>query len=149
MEQGFRSRTIAIVIVSISVVLGMTIIIATQEASSRLAWSLARDKGLLFSRFLQDLHPRLDVPLWSLLLVWLLTFLCGFLYLASKTGEKPLTSKRNIEVCTNYYLFKSFKCNCGLVRYPSAAVIRHSYHSGNCSKAINDLPVPWTQFPST
>ncbi|PIG88379.1 amino acid permease family protein [Aspergillus arachidicola] len=86
MEQGFRSRTIAIVIVSISVVLGMTIIIATQEASSRLAWSLARDKGLLFSRFLQDLYPRLDVPLWSLLLVWLLTFLCGFLYLASKTA---------------------------------------------------------------
>lgn len=104
MEQGFRSRTIAIVIVSFSVVLGMTIIIATQEASSRLAWSLARDKGLLFSRFLQDLHPRLDVPLWSLLLVWLLTFVCGFLYLASKTGEEPLTSKWNIEVCTNCHL---------------------------------------------
>ncbi|OKP09944.1 Choline transport protein [Penicillium subrubescens] len=68
------------------IVLSMTIIIATQEASSRLAWSLARDKGLLFSQHLQDIHPRFDVPMWGLLLVWLLTFTCGFLYLASKTG---------------------------------------------------------------
>ncbi|KAJ5523499.1 hypothetical protein N7513_013043 [Penicillium frequentans] len=90
MEQGFRSRTIAIVIVSLSIVMAMTIIIATQEASSRLAWSLARDKGLLFSQHLQDLHPHLEVPIWSLLLVWLLTFLCGFLYLASKTGSSVI-----------------------------------------------------------
>ncbi|KAE8419611.1 hypothetical protein BDV36DRAFT_282047 [Aspergillus pseudocaelatus] len=85
MEQGFRSRTIAIAISSVTIILSLTIIIATQEASSRLAWSLARDDGLLFSRRLQQLHPQLDIPLWSLLLVWILTFLCGFIYLASQT----------------------------------------------------------------
>ncbi|KAB8219530.1 hypothetical protein BDV33DRAFT_191989 [Aspergillus novoparasiticus] len=85
MEQGFRSRTIAIVIVSISIVMAMTIIIATQEASSRLAWALARDKGLLFSQYIEHVHPHLEVPIRSLLLIWVLTFICGFLYLASQT----------------------------------------------------------------
>jgi choline transport protein len=89
MEQGFHSRTIAIVVVSISTLLALTIIIATQEASSRLAWALARDKGLLFSKHLEDIHPHLDIPLWGLLLVWILTFLCGFLYLASRAGKSP------------------------------------------------------------
>ncbi|KAF7621043.1 amino acid permease family protein [Aspergillus flavus] len=86
MEQGFRSRTIAIVIVSISIVMAMTIIIATQEASSRLAWVLARDKGLLFSQYIEHVHPHLEVPIRSLLLIWVLTFICGFLYLASQTA---------------------------------------------------------------
>jgi amino acid transporter len=147
MEQGFRSRTIAMVIVSFSIVLSMTIIIATQEASSRLAWSLARDKGLLFSQHLQDIHPRFDVPMWGLLLVWLLTFTCGFLYLASKTGKKPLKSKGIVKSVLTTLRQISFQCNYRLFRYSSAAIIRRTYSSSNCSKAINNLLVSCTQLP--
>lgn len=147
MEQGFRSRTIAIVIVSLSIVMAMTIIIATQEASSRLAWSLARDKGLLFSQHLQDLHPHLEVPIWSLLLVWLLTFLCGFLYLASKTGKEPLKPNGMVKSVLTTLRQISLQCNYRLVCYSSAVIIRHTYSSSNCSKAINDLLVPCTQLP--
>lgn len=147
MEQGFRSRTIAIVVVSLSIVMAMTIIIATQEASSRLAWSLARDKGLLFSWYLQDLHPRLDVPMWSLLLVWLLTFICGFLYLASKTGREPLRPNGILKSVLTTLHQISRQCNCRLVSYSSATIIRHTYSSSNCSKTINNLLVHYTQLP--
>ncbi|KAE8335735.1 hypothetical protein BDV24DRAFT_155792 [Aspergillus arachidicola] len=85
MEQGFRSHTIAIIITCFATAMALTIIIATQEASSRLVWAFARDNGLLFSHHLQKIQPHLDVPLWSLFFVWLLTSLCAFLYLASKT----------------------------------------------------------------
>ena len=101
MEQGFRSRTIAIVIVSISIVMAMTIIIATQEASSRLAWALARDKGLLFSQYIEHVHPHLEVPIRSLFLIWVLTFICGFLYLASQTGKEPLKSNAIVKAVLN------------------------------------------------
>ncbi|PIG85563.1 hypothetical protein AARAC_007327 [Aspergillus arachidicola] len=86
MEQGFRSHTIAIIITCFATAMALTIIIATQEASSRLVWAFARDNGLLFSHHLQKIQPHLDVPLWSLFFVWLLTSLCAFLYLASKTA---------------------------------------------------------------
>lgn len=89
LEQGFQSRTGAIVITSLTVFMAVFIIIATQETSSRLAWALARDHALLFSGDLAKIHPRLDVPLWGVILVWAMTFLCGFLYLASSTGKQP------------------------------------------------------------
>lgn len=89
MEQGFRSRIFAVVIVSLSIVMAMFIVFAVQETSSRLAWSLARDNGLIFSKYIQRIHPQLDVPVWGLLLVWILTLACGFLYIASQTGKKP------------------------------------------------------------
>lgn len=90
MEQGFRSHTIATVITCFATVMALTIVIATQEASSRLVWAFARDNGLVFSHHLQKIQPHLDVPLWSLFFVWFLTSLCAFLYLASREGNYPL-----------------------------------------------------------
>ncbi|OJD11807.1 hypothetical protein AJ78_07489 [Emergomyces pasteurianus Ep9510] len=90
--QGFRSRAMGLAMVSIGVVMVLFMVFAIQETSSRLVWSLARDNGLIFSKHLDRIHPTLDIPLWALLLVWLLTFLCGFIFLASHTAFSAIVS---------------------------------------------------------
>ncbi|KAL2839269.1 amino acid transporter [Aspergillus pseudoustus] len=86
LEQGLRSRTFALVLTAFTIVMALFIIIASQETSSRMVWALARDHGLVFSRHLEKIDSHLDVPIWGLFLVWLMTSLCGFLYLASQTA---------------------------------------------------------------
>ncbi|PGG99041.1 hypothetical protein GX51_06457 [Blastomyces parvus] len=90
--QGLRSRPMALAMVSIGVVMVLFMVFAIQETSSRLAWSLARDNGLIFSKYLNRIHPTLDIPLWGLFFVWLLTFLCGFIFLASHTAFSAIVS---------------------------------------------------------
>lgn len=63
---------------------------AVQETTSRLAWSFARDNGLIFSAHLEQIHPYWQVPVWSLLLTWAFLAISGCIYLASSTGTAIL-----------------------------------------------------------
>lgn len=85
-QQGFRSTTGTVVYVVLLMVMTIFVLNAIQETSSRLAWSFARDNGLIFSSKLAQMHPRLEVPVWSLLLTWFLLVVCGCIFVASKTG---------------------------------------------------------------
>ncbi|KAJ5605758.1 hypothetical protein N7510_008539 [Penicillium lagena] len=88
--QIFRSTTIANALTIIGVVMAVFIIIAVQETSSRLAWSFARDEGIVFSKFIKRIDPRLDVPIFGLLSTWSLVFVCGLIYLGSATAINAL-----------------------------------------------------------
>lgn len=86
----------ATAITIITIVMAIFIAIAVQETSSRLAWSFARDNGLIFSKYLESIHPKLDVPVYAIVFTWFLLFVCGLIYLASKTGKINLkTSQSN------------------------------------------------------
>ena len=80
----------ATAIAIIMVIMVMFVVIAIQETSSRLAWSFARDEGIIFSKYMQRIHPKLDVPIFALLFTWLLVFICGLIYLGSSTGKSVI-----------------------------------------------------------
>lgn len=76
----------ATIFIAIAMVMAIFILNAVQETSSRLAWSFARDNGLVFSSTLSQIHPKLQVPVWSLLLTYGLLVVSGCVYVASTTG---------------------------------------------------------------
>jgi choline transport protein len=85
--QGMRSQTAAVVFTCVGVVLCWFILNAIVQTSSRITWSLARDNGLLFSRFFETIHPRLEVPVNALVLNWVILLICGCIFVASQTGK--------------------------------------------------------------
>jgi len=64
---------------------GVFAIIGSQQTSSRLTYSFARDNTLVLSKFIGRIHPTLDVPVWALLANWLVVFVVGCIYLGSTT----------------------------------------------------------------
>ncbi|KAJ0382418.1 hypothetical protein COL922a_012610 [Colletotrichum nupharicola] len=50
-------------------------------SGSRLVWSMARDNGTPFSRYLSHIHPRLNVPVRAILVQAVFNLLFGLLYL--------------------------------------------------------------------
>lgn len=70
----------------IAMVMTIFILNAIQETSSRLAWSFARDNGLIFSSTFAQIHPKLQVPVWSCLLTYGVLVICGCVFVASTTG---------------------------------------------------------------
>lgn len=59
---------------------------ASQQTTSRLLWAFGRDNGFIFSKIFSALSPRLEVPVWCLLInaFWVLVF--GCIYLGSSTA---------------------------------------------------------------
>ncbi|KAH8596947.1 amino acid permease family protein [Bisporella sp. PMI_857] len=92
LTQNFRSKTIAAILTVAGIVMSMFILNAIQETSSRLAWSFARDDALYFSDRLQQIHPKLQVPVYSIIATYLLLALCGCMYMASSTAFGALIS---------------------------------------------------------
>jgi choline transport protein len=88
LRQSFRSNTIPTAFIIIAIVMTIFILNAIQETSSRMAWSFARDNGLIFSSAFSQIHPKLQVPVYSLLLTYGLLVICGCVFLASTTGEE-------------------------------------------------------------
>ncbi|KIX92341.1 uncharacterized protein Z520_11949 [Fonsecaea multimorphosa CBS 102226] len=87
LKQCLHSADFATAITSGGIVMAFFVLNAIQETTSRLAWSFARDGGLIFSDSLEQIHPRLQVPVWSLLLTWGLLAVCGCIFMASSTGK--------------------------------------------------------------
>jgi hypothetical protein len=145
---------------TLAIIMAIFIIIASQEASSRLAWSFARDDGLLLSKFMQRVHPKLDVPIYSLILTWSLVFICGLIYLGSSTGKwikllacTPLCVSKEEDFVTD-----------GLIPIPtvssdhrahwiccdsSAVVIRDPNHSAFISETIKEVLTNQTSLQTT
>ena len=61
--------------------------IGSVQTSSRLTWSLARDDGLIFSKYIKRINNRLGVPVWALLFNAFWLFVVGCVYLASTYGK--------------------------------------------------------------
>ncbi|KIW81502.1 hypothetical protein Z517_04527 [Fonsecaea pedrosoi CBS 271.37] len=92
MRQGLRSTALATAFIVVGIVMTVFILNAVQETSSRLAWSFARDNGLVFSSRLCRIHPTLEVPVYALLLTYAILVLCGCIFVASTTAFNALIS---------------------------------------------------------
>lgn len=78
----------AVAILVLSICMTFFILNAVLQTASRLTWALAKDNALLFSSIIQKVHPRLDVPISSLIINTASMALCGCIYLASSTGMR-------------------------------------------------------------
>lgn len=86
-RQGLRSDSGALAILVGGIILGFFILSAVLQASSRTVWAFARDNGFAFSSVIGRVHQRLEVPVWALLLNWVVFAILGVLILASSIGE--------------------------------------------------------------
>lgn len=60
--------------------------------SSRMTWAFARDRGLPASWFFAKVHPKLDVPLNSLMLTTALVVIFGCIFLGSSSAFNAIIS---------------------------------------------------------
>lgn len=70
----------------ILLVAGVIALIAIQQTASRLTWSFARDHALVGSRSLGKIHPKLNVPVWSLVANNSIVSIIGCIFLGSSTA---------------------------------------------------------------
>lgn len=90
--QATSSRAVAsFFLVTLNVITLFAISGAIQTAS-RLTWSFARDDAVVLAPFLSRIHPRLGVPVWSLVANSACVFVLGCVYLGSSTAFNALVS---------------------------------------------------------
>ncbi|ETN44498.1 uncharacterized protein HMPREF1541_10168 [Cyphellophora europaea CBS 101466] len=85
-EQALRSGSGATALTTLLIMTGIFALNATQQTSSRLSWSFARDGGLIFSKQIGHVHPKLGVPVWALLFNAVVVFIMGCIYLGSQVA---------------------------------------------------------------
>ncbi|KAI5459483.1 amino acid/polyamine transporter I [Mariannaea sp. PMI_226] len=84
--QATRSRVAATIFVVALLLIALFALNACQEVASRLTWAFARDNALLGSSSLASVHPRLQVPVWSLIVNATVIFIIGCIYLGSSSA---------------------------------------------------------------
>ncbi|OAP56145.1 hypothetical protein AYL99_09324 [Fonsecaea erecta] len=89
-RQGLRSTALTAAFIMVSIVMAVFILNAIQETSSRLAWSFARDNGLVFSSRVARIHSTLQVPVYALFLTYGILVVCGCVFVASTTAFNAL-----------------------------------------------------------
>ena len=85
--QATRSTVASTVFILLVVFAATFALIGAQQTGSRLTWSFARDNVLMGSRWLGRMHPTLEVPVWSLLFNYTITFIIGCIYLGSSSAS--------------------------------------------------------------
>lgn len=81
--QAVKSFSGATVMTAFLLLTGYFSLNACQQTASRLTWSFARDKALVFSNHIGRIHPGLGVPVWALIANAVVVFVMGCIYLGS------------------------------------------------------------------
>ncbi|KAF1812576.1 amino acid transporter [Eremomyces bilateralis CBS 781.70] len=89
---GLRSDAGAVGLLIAGVIMTFFVLNAVIQTASRITWALARDNALVFSGLFRQIHPTLEVPVSSILVVWGVLAACGLLILASDTAFNALVS---------------------------------------------------------
>ncbi|KAH7169458.1 amino acid/polyamine transporter I [Fusarium sp. MPI-SDFR-AT-0072] len=89
-RQVMRSDVAASVFLLLGIVMTLFILNAVIQTSSRITWALARDDALVFSKYFQQIHPSLGVPVRALLLNWSILAICGCVFLGSSIAFNAL-----------------------------------------------------------
>ncbi|KAB8261427.1 amino acid/polyamine transporter I [Aspergillus pseudonomiae] len=84
--QATRSPSAATVFVCLLVLAAIFALTGAQQTASRLTWSLARDRALIGSQWIGELHDSLEVPVWALVFNYAVMFLIGCIYLGSSSA---------------------------------------------------------------
>ena len=91
-RQAVRSDSGATAMTTLLVLTGYFSLNASQQTASRLTWSFARDRGLLFSGAVGSIHPALGVPVWALIANAFVVFIIGCIYLGSVTAFNAIVA---------------------------------------------------------
>lgn len=84
--QATRSGTAATVFVILLCFAAVFALIGAHQTASRLTWSLARDRAIIGSKWLSEIHPKLEVPVWGLMFNFVIMFIIGCIYLGSSSA---------------------------------------------------------------
>ena len=84
--QATKSSSAATVFVVLLCCAAVFALIGAQQTASRLTWSLARDRALIGSKWLSEMHTELEVPVWGLLFNFAIMFIIGCIYLGSSSA---------------------------------------------------------------
>ncbi|KAK5047013.1 hypothetical protein LTR84_006955 [Exophiala bonariae] len=103
-RQGLRSDEGALAVLIAGIVLGFFILNAVFQASSRTVWAFARDNGFVFSSTIGRVHQRFEVPVWALLLNWLVFGILGVLILASSIAFNAILSSTVVHQLLSYLI---------------------------------------------
>ncbi|KIW37309.1 hypothetical protein, variant [Exophiala oligosperma] len=85
-HQATGSKTAASIFMAVVLLAALVALAAVQQTASRLTWSFARDSALVGSQFFGQIHPRLGVPVWSLVANAFVVLIIGCIYLGSSTA---------------------------------------------------------------
>ncbi|KAJ5456916.1 hypothetical protein N7530_012190 [Penicillium desertorum] len=84
--QATRSDVAATVFVVLLCCAAVFALIGAQQTASRLTWSLARDRAIIGSKWLNKIHTMFEVPVWSLVFNFVIMFIIGCIYLGSSSA---------------------------------------------------------------
>ncbi|KAJ5141214.1 hypothetical protein N7526_002209 [Penicillium atrosanguineum] len=84
--QATRSDVAATVFVVVLCCAAVFALIGAQQTASRLTWSLARDRAIIGSKWLSEIHPKFEVPVWGLIFNFVIMFIIGCIYLGSSSA---------------------------------------------------------------
>ncbi|KAB8224372.1 amino acid/polyamine transporter I [Aspergillus novoparasiticus] len=85
-HQATRSTSAATVFICLLLLAAVFALTGAQQTASRLTWSLARDRALIGSQWIGQLHDTLEVPVWALVFNYAVMFLIGCIYLGSSSA---------------------------------------------------------------
>ncbi|KAJ5812682.1 hypothetical protein N7474_008983 [Penicillium riverlandense] len=84
--QATQSTAAATTFIVLLLTIDLIVCVATVQTMSRLTWALGRDNAFVWSHYLAQVHPKLEVPLWSLIADGVIVGFLGCLYLVSTVG---------------------------------------------------------------
>lgn len=91
-RQAVRSDEGATAMTVLLLLTGYFSLNACQQTASRLTWSFARDRGLVFSGPIGAIHPALGVPVWALIANTSVVFIMGCIYLGSTAAFNAIVA---------------------------------------------------------
>ena len=91
-RQAVRSDSGATTMTALFVLTGYFSLNASQQTASRLTWSFARDRGLIFSGAIGAIHPALGVPVWALIANAFVVFILGCVHLGSTSAFNAIVA---------------------------------------------------------
>ncbi|KAG9956703.1 choline transport protein, partial [Aureobasidium melanogenum] len=90
--QALGSKGGAITLQSLLILTGCGCLIASHTWQARLCWSFARDRGLPGSKWLSQIHPTADVPIYAHIVSTSIVSALGCLYLGSYTAFNSMVT---------------------------------------------------------
>lgn len=116
--------------------------ISITVAASRSTWAVARDDALPLARLWSHVHPRLGVPVWSLVLLTAIQMLLGLINLGSSSAFTAFVSVGVIALAVAYAIPISLSLFHG-----RAEVSRAPWTCGNTvGTFVNVLALAWIAF---
>ncbi|KAF2649377.1 amino acid permease [Lophiostoma macrostomum CBS 122681] len=99
-----QSAAGATVMSLILIIIAMIATVAGITSTSRTFWAFSRDKAVPFHDFFSYVNPRSQIPVRSILIVFFLQLLLGFIYLGNSTAFNAILSMAILGLYASYFI---------------------------------------------